>query len=204
MYLIYLSHYVTNSLVSGILCCSRIRIVPPMSLPVYRENDRELCSFDLFSILTAAFIRSRFDRGAHKVRNVNVMSRGEIEEGASKSFAKANQSRRSSSLALYDPRIYDAIFWHRCESFYIFRMHVLCYTARVPRDEGEDGGWRMGRGRRGGLARNDSGSNGHLAYGVRTRRFTLHSNCIFPSFSRKITFDIRFSFDDRIGKRSEK
>lgn len=69
------------------------------------------------------------------------MSRGEIEEGASKNLAKANQSRCSSSLALYDPRIYDAIFWHRCESFYIFRMHVLCYTARVPRDEG---GWRMG------------------------------------------------------------
>lgn len=84
--------------------------------------------------------------------------------------AKANQSRCSPSLPLFDSRIYNAIFWHRCESFYIFRMHVLGYPARVPRDEGEC---------EGGLARNDSGAQWDRRTGILRMEFGLAvSRCI--------------------------
>jgi len=70
-------------------------------------------AFDLFSILTITVMCTQFDHFAigrsvksqHQCRVVVVK-----QEGASKTLAKANQSRRSSFSPSYDPRIYDAIF----------------------------------------------------------------------------------------------
>lgn len=138
-------------------------------------------AFDLFSILTAAFMPSRFaigegEEGAWS-RNVNVVSRGEIGGCIpARSLCEGEPIAMLSFLTLVRlSRIYDAIFWHRCESFYIFRMHVLGYAARVPRDEGECEGW----GGEGGLARNDSGAQWDRRTGILRMEFGLAvSRCI--------------------------
>lgn len=70
------------------------------------------------------------------------------------------------------------------ESFYISYACAARYAARVRAMKGKGA---EGTGRRD-VARDDSGAQGstnrRFAYGVWTCRFTLHSNCVFPSLSR--------------------
>lgn len=170
-----------------------------MSLGKYRENGRGLYFRLIFHFNYHSYVLTVWsfcDQGAWS-HNINVVSSWRKQEGASKTLAKANQSRRSSFSPLYDPRIYDAIFWH-CGSFYIFRMHVLCCAARVPRDEGDETGRECKRGWR----RMIPVRNGvdERAFHVWSLDSPLHAAFkLYFSPSPKITF-VRYSISPRDGE----